>query len=99
MIQSLWRVDDEATRRLMSDMYARLRAGAGRAEALRAAQCAFLSSTNTDGAGPRRGHPAFWASFSLVGDWAPLPAPSCRQPALGQLDCLRPDPQDEGVIR
>jgi CHAT domain-containing protein len=99
VIQSLWRVDDEATRRLMSDMYARLRAGAGRAEALRAAQRAFLSSTNADSAGPRRAHPAFWASFSLVGDWAPLPAPSCRRPAIGRLDCLRPDPQDEGVIR
>jgi CHAT domain-containing protein len=78
VIQSLWRVDDDATRRLMSDMYTRLRSGAGRAEALRAAQSSFFISRHTDGAGPRRAHPAFWASFSLVGDWTPLPALSCR---------------------
>jgi CHAT domain-containing protein len=72
VIQSLWRVDDEATRQLMSDMYVRLRDGAGRAAALRAAQRVFL--TNTDG----HAHPAFWASFSLVGNWAPLPALSGR---------------------
>jgi CHAT domain-containing protein len=75
VIQSLWRVDDDATRRLMSDMYARLRSGAGRAEALRAAQRAFLTpNANADGGSARRSHPAFWASFGLVGDWAPLPA-------------------------
>jgi CHAT domain-containing protein/tetratricopeptide (TPR) repeat protein len=74
VIQSLWRVDDDATRRLMSDMYARLRSGAGRAEGLRAAQSSFFSGSHSDGAGPPRSHPAFWASFSLVGDWAPLPA-------------------------
>ena len=72
VIQSLWRVDDDATRQLMSDMYARLRSGAGRAEALRAAQRAFLIHAKG------RSHPAFWASFSLVGDWAPLPALSRR---------------------
>src|SRR6266851_9733466 len=72
VIQSLWRVDDDATRQLMSDMYLRLRDGAGRGEALGAAQRVFL--TNTNG----RGHPAFWASFSLVGDWAHLPALSGR---------------------
>src|SRR5207253_744171 len=48
VIQSLWRVDDDATRRLMSDMYARLRAGAGRAAALRAAQCRFLTRTHNN---------------------------------------------------
>jgi CHAT domain-containing protein len=64
VIQTLWRVDDAATNRLMTEMYARLRAGAGRAAALREAQCALFSGTET--------HPAFWAAFSLVGDWRPL---------------------------
>jgi CHAT domain-containing protein/tetratricopeptide (TPR) repeat protein len=77
VIQSLWRVDDEATRRLMCDMYARLRGGAGRAQALRAAQRSFLTTAD-DSASPRRAHPAFWASFALVGDWAPLPATGAR---------------------
>jgi CHAT domain-containing protein len=71
VIQSLWRVDDDATRQLMSDMYHRLRDGAGRAQALREAQRAFLR----DDAPPGRAHPAFWAAFALVGDWGPLPRP------------------------
>lgn len=87
VIQSLWRVDDEATRLLMSDLYARLRRGAGRAEALRAAQRGFL--VDAEGVSPRRTHPAFWASFALVGDWAPLPD---RLPAPTF-------PQLEGVAR
>jgi len=84
VIQSLWRVDDDATRRLMSDMYARLRSGAGRAQALRAAQRAFLTDTTDGGTAPRRAHPAFWASFSLVGDWAPLPALAHRARRRGR---------------
>ncbi len=83
VIQSLWRVDDDATGQLMSDMYARLRRGAGRGAALRAAQRSFLGSVHSDGAAPRRSHPAFWASFSLVGDWAPLPVASCPELAVG----------------
>jgi CHAT domain-containing protein len=71
VIQSLWRVDDTATRQLMSDMYHRLRNGAGRAQALREAQRAFLRND----APPGRVHPAFWAAFGLVGDWGPLPGP------------------------
>jgi CHAT domain-containing protein len=68
VIQSLWRVDDDVTRRLMVDMYTRLRDGASRAAALREAQCAILSGE----AAPHEKHPAFWAAFSLVGDWRPL---------------------------
>jgi CHAT domain-containing protein len=79
VIQSQWRVDDDATRLLMSDMYARLRNGAGRAQALREAQRACLHEKETGG---RRSHPAFWAAFSLVGDWSPLPAESLRGFAL-----------------
>jgi CHAT domain-containing protein/tetratricopeptide (TPR) repeat protein len=74
VIQSLWRVDDDATRQLMCDMYHRLRQGEGRAHALREAQCAFLRDAS-DG----RAHPAFWAAFGLVGDWGPLPAAAGSQ--------------------
>jgi CHAT domain-containing protein/tetratricopeptide (TPR) repeat protein len=69
VIQSLWQVDDDATRRLMSDMYERLRSGVGRGEALRNAQRAFL---------PQSAHIAFWAAFELVGDWAPLSTRSLK---------------------
>jgi CHAT domain-containing protein/tetratricopeptide (TPR) repeat protein len=78
VIQSLWRVDDDATRQLMSEMYQRLRQGEGRAHALREAQRAFLR----DGTSHGRAHPAFWAAFSLVGDWGALPAPAGAQRLL-----------------
>jgi CHAT domain-containing protein len=65
VVQSLWRVDDRATCRLMADFYSRLRRGAGRAEALRAAQRTTLQT-------PGFSHPAFWAAFSIVGDWRPI---------------------------
>jgi CHAT domain-containing protein/Flp pilus assembly protein TadD len=62
---SLWKVDDEATRDLMIDYYTRLKAGIGRAEALRQAQLKMLAS-------PRYRHPYFWASFIESGEWANL---------------------------
>lgn len=68
VIQSLWRVDDHATLRLMTDIYQRLCAGASRSEALRAAQNAFLN----DPIMLEHAHPAFWAAFELIGDWRPL---------------------------
>jgi CHAT domain-containing protein len=80
VIQSLWRVDDNATRELMCDMYQRLRQGEGRAHALREAQRAFLRD-----ASDARAHPAFWAAFGLVGDWGPLPT----SPGSQRIDKLR----------
>jgi CHAT domain-containing protein len=64
VLQSLWRVDDAATERLMARIYAQLGQGLGRAAALRRAQCEFLTTPQA--------HPAFWAGFTLVGDWSPL---------------------------
>ncbi|HEX8968840.1 MAG TPA: CHAT domain-containing protein, partial [Chloroflexota bacterium] len=68
IVQSLWRVDDQATHHLMSDMYRRLRGGEGRAQALCSAQRAFVGETAPSG----YAHPVFWAAFGLVGDWRPL---------------------------
>jgi CHAT domain-containing protein/tetratricopeptide (TPR) repeat protein len=59
---SLWLVDDIATQELMTDFYARVLRGDGRAEALRQVQLKMLKR---DG----RKHPFFWASFITVGDW------------------------------
>jgi CHAT domain-containing protein len=60
-IASLWKVDDAATRDLMSDYYQRLQAGAGRSQALREAQLAMLKD-------PARAHPYYWASFIAIGE-------------------------------
>jgi CHAT domain-containing protein/Tfp pilus assembly protein PilF len=62
---SLWKVDDAATRDLMIDYYTRLKAGAGRSEALRQVQLRMLAN-------PRYQHPYFWASFIESGEWASL---------------------------
>jgi len=60
LLVSQWIVDDEATARLMIDFYARLRAGAGPAAALRYAQCQMLE---------QKPHPYFWAPFVILGRW------------------------------
>ncbi len=58
MIVSLWKVDDDATSLLMSNLYKNL-ATMGKAEALRQAQIATMKVKR---------HPYYWAAFYLVGD-------------------------------
>jgi CHAT domain-containing protein/tetratricopeptide (TPR) repeat protein len=60
-IMSLWKVDDDATRLLMTDFYARLRRGEGRGDALRNAQLALLAHPGT-------ADPFYWAAFISAGD-------------------------------
>ena len=58
LVQSLWRVEDRATARLMSHLYAGLRDGATVGAALRSAQLALL----------HEGAPVYhWAAFQLLG--------------------------------
>jgi CHAT domain-containing protein/Tfp pilus assembly protein PilF len=64
-LMSLWRVNDRATRELMTEYYKRLQAGEGRTEALRNVQLWMLRRKG-------REHPHFWASFVPIGDWRPL---------------------------
>jgi CHAT domain-containing protein len=63
VVSSLWRVDDDATRDLMSRHYAKLLKGDGRAEALRAASQEVRAA---------RSHPYYWAPFVAVGKPGPL---------------------------
>lgn len=62
---SLWPVSDLGTRKLMVDYYIRLKAGEGRAEALRQVQLEMLKSQ-------RFRHPYYWASFVVSGEWTGL---------------------------
>ena len=62
---SLWKVNDEATQRLMTGYYERLVAGMGRAEALRQVQLEMLRTR-----GLRR--PYYWASFIPIGARGPI---------------------------
>jgi tetratricopeptide (TPR) repeat protein len=60
VVVSLWDVDDEATRVLMTKFYGRWRSGVPTARALREAQDAVASE-------PRWGHPRYWAGWTLWG--------------------------------
>ncbi len=62
---TLWKVDDDATRALMTAFYRRLAAGEGRLDALRAARAELRGEK-------ARAHPFFWAAFTLAGDWRPV---------------------------
>jgi MYXO-CTERM domain-containing protein len=65
-VMSLWQVDDEATRDLMSGYYKKLfREGKGRSEGLREVQLEMLAKKD-------RQHPFFWAAFIPSGAWGPL---------------------------
>jgi CHAT domain-containing protein len=66
---SLWKVADEATRRLMEAYYRRLLAGEGRSEAMRQVQLEMLRN-------PTLAHPFYWASFIPIGAWGPLEVPA-----------------------
>jgi tetratricopeptide (TPR) repeat protein len=65
LVQSLWRVEDRDTARLMAGFYAALRAGAAPAAALRAAQTGLLAERGA------ASHPYCWAAFQVVGDGGP----------------------------
>jgi CHAT domain-containing protein len=77
VIASLWNVDDQATSRLMVAFYARLRAGVGKAEALRAAQAEVRAAYP---------HFYYWAAFVLTGD--PGPAAGESRPPAGEARSL-----------
>jgi CHAT domain-containing protein/Flp pilus assembly protein TadD len=66
-LMSLWKVDDQGTADLMAQYYELLLAGAGRSEALRQVQLAFLQN------GGVQQHPYYWASFMFSGNWHPMP--------------------------
>jgi tetratricopeptide (TPR) repeat protein len=61
VVHSLWRIDDQFTRKVMQRFYTELKVGRGRAAALRTAQLEQLHAGAV--------HPFLWASLTLVGDW------------------------------
>jgi CHAT domain-containing protein len=61
VVQSLWRVEDGSTARMMEQFYRGLRASQPRGAALRQAQLGLLADRETGV------HPYFWAPFQLLG--------------------------------
>jgi CHAT domain-containing protein/tetratricopeptide (TPR) repeat protein len=66
LVMSLWKVPDEQTREYMEELYTRLLAGRGRAEALRETQLAMRM---------KYPEPYYWGSFICQGNPAPLDRP------------------------
>ncbi|MCA9804258.1 MAG: CHAT domain-containing protein, partial [Cyanobacteria bacterium HKST-UBA02] len=65
LIISLWPVDDDATRFLMTEFYRQVLVnGKSKAEALRAAKEAIRDSKEN----PKWQHPYYWAAWALVGE-------------------------------
>ncbi len=64
-VMSLWQVDDEATRDLMTALYRRLDKGDGRSDALVTVQRKMLKKKAT-------AHPYYWAAFIPSGDPGPM---------------------------
>ena len=62
VLASLWKVEDDATERLMKRFYGYLKAGKTKDEALRLAQIDLLRSSD-------HSRPREWAAFQLNGDW------------------------------
>jgi CHAT domain-containing protein len=65
---SLWKVDDGLTATFMERYYNRLKAGEGRADALRDTQAEFRNNKNSTYNDIR-----VWGAFQLSGDWRALP--------------------------
>lgn len=68
LLMSLWSVEDRSTARLMTTLYAGLKAGESKRAALRTAQRAFISRRTDDDLPAGYAHPYYWAPFFLVGD-------------------------------
>jgi CHAT domain-containing protein/tetratricopeptide (TPR) repeat protein len=60
LVQSMWRVEDDSTARLMDEFYRLLRSGRTKGAALREAQFVLLASGTP--------HPYYWGAFQLIGD-------------------------------
>ncbi len=62
-VATLWKTDDKAASMLVKEFYKGYKeSGMGKAGALQAAQQKLLRD-------PRFHHPAFWAAFTLIGNW------------------------------
>jgi CHAT domain-containing protein len=70
ILTSLWRVDDEATKEIMTIFYKNLRLGQSKDFALQKAKIHYLKSA-------RKNAPNYWAAFVAVGDMTPIsPSPA-----------------------
>jgi CHAT domain-containing protein/tetratricopeptide (TPR) repeat protein len=65
IVNSLWQVKDYSTTEVAQDFYAHLKAGMGKAEALRQAKLDYLEKYSGSG---QKAHPYYWAGLIGLGD-------------------------------
>lgn len=68
IVMTLWDVEDNASRRLITDFYRHLASGLSKDEALRQAKLDYLRNITH----VRQGHPFFWAGYVVYGDTDPI---------------------------
>jgi CHAT domain-containing protein len=66
LIMSLWKVEDETSRRWMRNLYAGRRRGLGTAEAVRNASLEMIEDLRSR---RKSTHPFSWGAFVAAGDW------------------------------
>jgi len=71
LVTTLWKVDDTATKDLMTGFYRHLRDGVPKDTALRQAKFDYWGN-NREMNGGAKLHPFFWAGFVAIGDMQPL---------------------------
>ncbi len=67
IVMSLWQANDASTREIVVGFFKNLRAGMGKADALRKAKLDYLKNTSQE-----LRHPYYWAGLVLVGDNEPV---------------------------
>jgi len=70
-VSSLWQVDDKATSYIMDAFYKNLNEGQSKSKALHQAKINYLNNHNGSVLSPH-----YWASFILIGQNDPIPAPT-----------------------
>lgn len=88
-VMSLWKVDDQATRQLMTDYYRRVLGGGARIDALRQAQLAMLET-------PATSHPYYWAAFIAAGDGRTLDYRAAPPMGEASSDSYNVEPKRSG---
>ncbi|WP_339711366.1 CHAT domain-containing protein [uncultured Kriegella sp.] len=70
LVNTLWKINDKSSAKLMGYFYEGLSNGLGKSEALRKAKLKYLASTDDD----LLKHPYYWAAFVVSGDVSPISA-------------------------
>lgn len=68
LVNTLWKINDKSSAKLMEYFYKGLSNGLGKSEALRKAKLEYLTSTDDD----LLKHPYYWAAFVVSGDVSPI---------------------------